>query len=446
MWRLADGLLLAGLIAYVIVGTPIVTFHGDEGMQVYATSDFNTAFVDRNPAELMTQPPYYIDSRPHLRILNGSVQRYTAGLVLYLRGHNEGDLPQLPGWNWGLSYDDNVAGGWLPKNSVLMPARYTSATFFAASIIIMFAIGWQIGGRISAYTSAVLYGLNPILLLNVRRAMMEGTMLFFGVLTILMAVIIARQLTEHGRFSWFAWVILPLVGGLTLASKHTGAVFLIGAWLWIFIAAIVLWQARIVWLTVGLLAFTGVLALSLFVGLSPALWNNPIARVDDLVKVRSELLSIQVSLESEAPTTFTHRIYEVITEAFIAPQRHFEVGSWREIETIGIQIQHYNRSGLAGLPNNLLFGIPLTTLSWMAVILLLSRRPATRQPYLIGIVVWFGITILSLMLNPLPWQRYYLPFIPIMVLLTAISIYWICEQIRTTSGVADKGIVYQTDM
>jgi hypothetical protein len=86
-------------------------------MQVYATLDYYTAFVERHPQDLLTNPPYIIDSRPHLRLINGSLQRYGAGLAFAIAGYTVEDLPNAPGWNWGLNYDENVAGGGFPKQT-----------------------------------------------------------------------------------------------------------------------------------------------------------------------------------------------------------------------------------------------------------------------------------------------------------------------------------------
>ena len=40
----------------------------------------------------------------------------------------------------------------------------------------------------------------------------------------------------------------------------------------------------------------------------------------------------------------------------------------------------------------------------------------------LGLLFWLGITILSLLVNPLPWQRYYLPLIPIVTLLAGFAL------------------------
>ncbi len=57
----------------------------------------------------------------------------------------------------------------------------------------MFALGWQFGRRLVAYFVSALYTLNPVILLNGRRALQEGSMLFFGMLVILIAALISQR-------------------------------------------------------------------------------------------------------------------------------------------------------------------------------------------------------------------------------------------------------------
>ena len=424
-WWLVDGLLLIGLATYILAGVPLTTYHGDEGMQVYATQDYITAFVDGSPSELVTGPPYTIDSRPYLRIINGSAQRYAAGALLHLRGHNTGDLPREPGWNWGLSYTENVEGGWLPKDSVLFAARYTSAAFFALSVIPMFAMGMLLGGRWAAYPAAILYALNPILLLNGRRAMMEGSLLLFGLLTLWIALLVVRQLQHKQVLHWRHWAGLAIYGGLTLASKHSGAIFLIGAWTWIGLA--ILWTRQYVVKHIVLLVVNGVLAIGLFVGLSPALWNDPPARLADLVGLRSELLSIQVAIESDAPTSLAYRATAIFTQPFTTPAAHFERPSWGEVDAIATQVAAYNGSWLSGLPTTPWIGVPLTVLALIGAVILIRKQPTVG----VGLLLCYLLTALALMGNPLPWQRYIIPLIPLVILLTSAGFAWSCEQTRT---------------
>ena len=452
VWQLADVGLLAVLVAYVLAGVPLTPFHGDEGMQVRVTEDFITAFVERNPADLVTNPPYTIDSRPYLRLINGSVQRYAAGFVLYAAGYNRGDLPIEPGWNWGLSYDNNVAGGWLPKDSVLHQARYVSAGFFAASIVVVFALASLLGGRWAAYPAAVLYGLNPVLLLNGRRAMMEGSFLFFGLLVLLLAAFAVRRLSNNRYPGPLAYIGLALAGGVALASKHTGAVFLVSAWTWL--AWAVLWhtlrgsQRWGQFVLHGIaLTLAGAAAIVSFAALSPALWSDPIARMGDLMRERANLLDIQVAIDAAAPTSLQSRFISLMMEPYSAPVTYYEMSSWNRADDIHHQIARYVRSGLAGLPAHPLLGVPLTVLAAFGWGTLMWQRE--RRLLAAGILNWLGWTALGLLLNPLPWQRYYLPLIPIATLMSGAGIgllaRWICQRIRTQRPVAADGVVVQTD-
>lgn len=457
-WRALDALLLTLLAVYAYAGVPGVPFHGDEGMQVYATRDYLTAFVERTPADLLTNPPYTIDSRPHLRLINGSVQRYAAGFVLYtVRGHNEGDLPLPPGWNWGLDYADNVAGGWLPKTSVLHPARYVSTTFFVLSIGVVFALGRVLGGRAVAYPAAVLYGLNAGLLLNVRRAVMEGSSLLFGLLAVLVAALLARQIA-HGRFPrlWW-WAALVLAGGLALASKHSSAIYLVGAWLWVFAAAVITGAAarrvRPMLQVTGALAVTGTAAIALFIALSPALWNDPPARLGNLIEERGKIVAVQISIDENAPMPLQQRVGALFTEPFGAAPMYYEFSYYADAAPIAEQITGYERAGVAGLPTHAVIGVPLTALLLLGIGVAARRARASTADaaQLTGLLLWYGVTAGALLFNPLPWQRYYLPLIAVAVLLAGVGaravLLWICQQFPTQnrqSAVAAESVVRQT--
>jgi 4-amino-4-deoxy-L-arabinose transferase-like glycosyltransferase len=93
-----------------------------------------------------------------------------------------------------------------------MPSRYTSAAFLGLSVLALFGLAWQVGGRLAGEIGAVLYTLNPVLLLNGRRAVMEGSMLGFGLLTVFLAAVMAGKIAREQRVSPFWWVGLTLPG------------------------------------------------------------------------------------------------------------------------------------------------------------------------------------------------------------------------------------------
>jgi len=430
-------LWLGALATYVLAGVPLVTFHGDEGMQVYATRDLLEEVATGDLWALTTAPPYPIDTRDHLRIINGSVQRFAAGAVLLARGHNTGDLPTEPGWNWGLPYEENVEGGWLPKDSVLLAARYTSAAFFVLGLVPLVGIAHILGGRIAALAAAGLYALNPLLLLNARRAMQEGALLCFGLFTIWAAVWLARRVRAGERTPVLAWWALALAGGLALASKHSAALFLVAAWLWIVIAMFTAPRNRA--RTLSDLLLSGAGAIIVFVALSPALWNNPPARLLDLTRLRGELLSVQVEIEEGAPTAFGQRARWVLSQPYSAPLAHYERPAWAEAEPIATAEARYEASLWRGYPRSTVLGVVLTGLAVLGLVVVSLRAPVLGG----GAALWYAVTAAALLVNPLPWERYYLPLVPVVALLTACGVAfpfrWICEQTRTETPLQRQG-------
>ncbi|MCA0457334.1 MAG: phospholipid carrier-dependent glycosyltransferase [Chloroflexi bacterium] len=413
----------------------LAPFHGDEAMHIYTSRDYTTVFIENNLQSLPVNPPYDIDSDPRLRLLNGSVMRYSVGFAMQLAGLTAGDLPPRPGWDWGLHYADNIATGHRPTETLLTVARSVAVFYFAISIIAMFGIGWQFGGRWVAYLASAFYTLNPIILLNGRRALVESALLCFGLLTIYVALQIARKREQGGKGLWGWWAALIICAALTLVSKYSGTIFVAGAFGGIFIAEIFRTfprkQSQFPPLTLnGLIASTlkltasGLLMLALVVALSPALWNDPVSRVQDLTQMLQEQVEIVVSILSpEAPTTLPQRVEGILTQPFMTPVAYFEQASWAEAEPIAQEITAYNTSPLGGLPVDTSTGAVLTVLAGIGLLTVVvpQLRLYPSNALVVVLIMWLLVTFANLLINPLPWQRYYLPEIPIMTLLATVG-------------------------
>jgi 4-amino-4-deoxy-L-arabinose transferase-like glycosyltransferase len=421
---LLDLLYLSILAIFVLIGTPIASFHGDEPMQIYMSGDYEIALVQGNPSALTTSPPYFIDTDPQLRILNGTVNRYAIGFARAIAGIGVDQLPPRPGWDWGLSYDDNVNTGHRPSEPLMLAGRLPSSLLLAASVFVMFALARQFGNRPLAYMVTALYTLNPVILLNGRRAMQEGSLLFFGLLTILIAAMLARRSANGKSAPFFLWIGLILGGTLTLASKHNGVVFVAGALGWVLVGELTHFRLREFALTAAKLICSGVLIVGLFLALSPALWNDPVARFNDLLVVRAELLDIQITAEPLAPMTFEQRVLNIITQPFLTPLAHYEVALWADYAPITAEIARYMGSPFSGIQFGQWLGLALTILAGLGIIALFmpSLRPNREWASSWGVLVWLVVTCVSLLANPLPWQRYYLPLIPIASLLGGIGL------------------------
>ncbi|MCE2489302.1 MAG: phospholipid carrier-dependent glycosyltransferase [Anaerolineae bacterium] len=412
--QLAVALWLTLLVLYVLAGVALAPFHGDESQQIHSSSDYWKVFVEREPSSLGISDQQAGEGAFGRRLLEGTVNHWTVGFSWHLAGFTLADLPPDPGWLWGRGYEENIAGERRPAQDLLVVSRLPSSLFFAFSIPLFFAIARLAGNRHTAFIASGLYALHPSLLLNGRRAMMEGGMLFFGLLTILCAQVIIRRGPERG-LRW--WLALAFAGGLALASKHSGFLFIVSALGWLWLDALLQRNSRrLTAVTLRCLA-AGLLTLFVFVTLSPALWPNPPQRLLDIFTARDLIMNIQISTwqpEGLAMTT-AERINLVFTQPFLRPVQFFEVPAWSEFAVIRSEIDDWFASPLAGLQFGSGGGLLLTLLALAG--LARSLRTSSRQ----GLLLWLALTMAVLLFNPLPWQRYYLPLLPVSCLLAALG-------------------------
>lgn len=424
--NLLDALWCLLLGCYALLGMAIAPFHGDEAMLIYASKDFTTAFVEGHPSQLTTHPPYIVDTDPHLRILNGSTMPYLFGLSLYLQGLEAERPTRL--WQWGQSYDENVVLGSRPTEAVLQASRWASGLLLVASIGVMFGLGKVIEGRFVAYLASFLYALSPVLLVNGRRANHEGGLLFWG-LAVILFTLWMLQGQPPKRYGWLGMGILA---GMTLVTKHNGIVYVVIAFGW--------WLVALLYgYFVGIggaqptpppqgngflrLVTAGMVAVGIFIALSPALWSNLPARLRDLLQVRGDLLESQT--DSNGATSLGERVSGIITTPYIDPPQMVEVAFWEESDPFRAEVQRYEESWLKGIvwPN------------WIAVLFTLlavwgligNSLPSIAR---LGVWIWLGVVTLTLLANPLPWQRYSLPLYPLAYLLSAIGIVSMVKLVR----------------
>src|SRR5260370_959478 len=78
---------------------------------------------------------------------------------------------------WAMPFDWNQRQGNVPGMDALQVARWPSALLTALGVIPVFLLGWQLRLRSLAYPAALMYALHPVILLNGRRAMMEGSLM-----------------------------------------------------------------------------------------------------------------------------------------------------------------------------------------------------------------------------------------------------------------------------
>jgi 4-amino-4-deoxy-L-arabinose transferase-like glycosyltransferase len=421
--HIADAAFLIALILYILGGVRDVPFHPDEAMQISMSRD---VFLMQNGADLAFVPPLERDTEPYLRLINGTLSKLTIGIVWQLSGRTEAQLPRIYAWEQSLEW--NRERGNVPDAESLFVARIPSSIMTALGVVLLFLIGWQLRLRAMAYPAALLYALHPAILLNGRRAMMEGSLILFTLLSVcwLLALIIAEHsATGHRTIkripSPIRYALLGVLVGLTVAAKHTGLVIA---------AAVLAASTMAIWARtphtvrafVGTLAQTTLLALVValitWLLLNPAYWRDPLGGVRAAAEARAELLAIQTR-DAAAHTDLLSRIGAILNQPFLTPPQFFEAPNW--VGVIDDQIEAYRESAFDGWEWSPLVGVALTVFAGIGLLVLvwdaLHRDLVAR-----AMLLWVGAALAASIVIPLNWQRYYLPLILVAILLAATGL------------------------
>ncbi|MBZ0278947.1 MAG: glycosyltransferase family 39 protein [Anaerolineae bacterium] len=404
------------LIVYILAGTTTAPFHGDESTQIYMSRDYAYQFIQHDLSKIAYSPNPASPTEQHLRLLNGTVSKYLIGLAWHLAGYTLDDVNDQ--WDWGADWNYNQANGHAPSADLLLVTRWSSALLLAAGVVVIFALGDQLGGKPAAYLASLYYALNPALLLNGRRAMMEGSFTLFSLLTVLAGIWFIEKMT------WKRALLLGGIGGLALASKHTALFTVVAIWGGCGVYALIpLLSKSVSGLSPRLipLLFAGLVAGGVFLALNPAWWDNPVERPGDVLALRSDLLQIQVDVFG-GYSGVGDKIAGFWRQGLIALPQYYEVAGGDGY--IGDQITVYESSPWHGVSVG---GSAVGAALFLAIIgaglWTLLRAPLDKRPryWLVG--GWaLAMIVTTLLLTPLEWQRYYLPVYPALGLLGTVGL------------------------
>ncbi|MCB9453445.1 MAG: glycosyltransferase family 39 protein [Anaerolineaceae bacterium] len=416
---------LAALMAYILTGVGNVPFHGDESTQIFMSRDYAYQFIQHDLSQIAYSVNPASPTEQHLRLLNGTINKYAVGFAWQLAGYTLDDINNQ--WDWGADWDYNQANGHAPSSGLLTVSRWPSALFLAAGVVVMFVLGRKLGGFPAAYLASLYYAQNPVLLLNGRRAMMEGSFTLFSLLTVLAGVWFIE------KPDWKRGLLVGIAGGLALASKHTALFTVVAIWggcgvyalLPVFSKSVSRRFSRILPLLLASLVAAGI-----FLGLNPAWWDNPVSRAGDVLALRADLLHIQVDVFG-GYADFGDRLAGFGRQSLIALPQYYEVAGWEGY--IGDQITAYEASPWRGVSVG---GSAVGAALFLAIIgsglWVLLRAPLAKRPVYWLVAGWALVMIITtLLLTPLEWQRYYLPVYPALGLLGAVGLVQI---IRLTSA------------
>jgi 4-amino-4-deoxy-L-arabinose transferase-like glycosyltransferase len=463
---LLDVVFLGALGLYVFAGLEKVPFHGDEATFVHMSQDYHILFYERDFDRLIWRSPLWASHDQYLRAMNGAINPLTIGLAWDMAGYTVTDLNH--GWDWieepRYGWDQwawNLRLGSRPSDDLLHVARLPSTIFCVLSIVLVYAITRRLSGsRLAAWAACLIYTTTPAVLVNGRRAMQEGAMLFSTALVMLVAIQVIREqarpaVTWRGLAGWY--LAEGAVCGFAIACKHSSSVVIAAGWLviaalpWLrnttradkhflrrhkyslvaaaLVAALTVTVLMPVWWSLPrLITLLGLIVLTLAIGFeargaarwalvggagaallaawmaAPTVWVNLVARPLDILSARDRLIEVQGE-RIGTQDSLRERAETLIDEAFFAGTQYYEDPPWAGFAPITAQIEVYEDAHLDGRGGGLGWGALLIALDALGALWLLARR---REGTSLLMVSWLLVSALSLMMNPLPWQRYYL--------------------------------------
>ena len=407
--RLIPLLWLIALSFYILAGMRDVPFHGDESTIIWMSRDGVYTFTDIN--RVTYHDPPLVETEQHLRFLNGTLFRYIAAFFWTVDGYHVDEINDQ--WVWGAGWDWNYANGHAPDDHLLNVSRLPSALMFAAGVWVIFAIGWQLDNKWVAYFASLYYALNPALLLNGRRAMFEGGLIFFSLLVVLFGVLWIKN-----RGSWKWAILLGVASGLAVTSKHPAVLTVASVFIACGFFALKNRRDMLQILTAG------VLSLMVFYCLTPVWWGDPIQRAGQVLDARDDLLSGQVATFG-GYDNFIDQSAGFLRQTFIVKPQYYEVDTWATF--IDHQIQAYESTIWGGINGSVWTAGVLIMLVVLGMGVLIRRR----SPQEILVLVWGGGMFISAwLLTPLEWQRYYLMTYPAVGIFAGVGVSWITHRIR----------------
>jgi hypothetical protein len=433
--RLVSAALAVGFAVLYLNGLPAVPFHPDESSWIYMSADFSRLLLHHDWAELVWVRGQASTASGRLRLLNGPMMQYFIGLSDWLHGLSTADLNS--DWVWGAPWEDNVGAGHLPSPRLLLASRVPAAVLSALAVAMLFLIVQQLRGAGTGLVAALLFGLNPLVMLHGRRAMAEGALLFFSMLAVWGLLSLVQWVGKRGG-------ALPKLGalslgvgaliGLAVATKQTAIGLLPTA-----VAAVSLPMLRgagvlgirrrverlvAVWLALGLgcaLAFWA---------LNPVLYVDPLGGLQALVADRVDMVHQQTLYwMSSSPDLVTadvsSRLRAAVMELYFHLPAVWDVPIY--LDQLGPQADAYFAQPVEQFTVWPIWGIAMLALGivgWASSAVRLWRDRRGKMIWGEQTLWWWltGIGGVILLTTPFAWQRYFILLVALVCVFAALGL------------------------
>jgi|AutmiccommuBRH23_1029490.scaffolds.fasta_scaffold00874_3 hypothetical protein len=380
-----------------------VPFHPDEATQIFMSGDLELLF--NNTSDLFFNSNPASPTRQNYRLLDAPLTKYTIGFWRMIFG-NEGLQSD---WNWSKSWELNSAA--LPEHNLLLISRISLSIFFPFSMVLFYLITRDLfnHNKILVFSSLFLFSTNSLLLLHARRAMAEGLLIFF----LIFSLYTLNKLPKK-------WIFLSAIPIAFAINAKQSLIFLIPIAL---ILMIFYYNKQIKTIAIQTVMFF-ILIIGFSYLLNPISWREPIKVAKLMILERQELsqdqLSAITSVTPEFPTIkFKEKFIAFIAQIFILPPAPQEISNYQE--QLNQPIAEYFKNPIQkGCFRNLTIGTLFFLFSFYGFIISFFILPI-KQKIIFSLGFMFLIIEIFLFID-LPFQRYYLPAIPFVILFAFISV------------------------
>ncbi len=355
------------------------------------------------------------------RLLDAPFTRYWIGAARVLT-----NSPSLgKDWNWSLTWQENSVS--LPNQKLLMVSRISIAILLPASFIIFFLLLRKLFSGPISLLASVLFFSNSLILLHGRRAMAEGGLLFFLILSLFLIFSLPKR--------WFFLSSVPV--SMAFNTKQSMVVLVI------FALIVLITKQRRHFKHIFLQTFLfSIVFIAFFYAVNPVIWNDPFAATRAMWKERSQLTYSQVEVISSASpgfivTSLSQKATALIGQLFVVPPMSADVANYQAAQLASVESYFHNPIN-QGLGRNLTIG----SLNFLLVVygLVISLRLKSLTQYLL-VSVFAIFTAELLLMFQVPFQRYYIMLIPFTCLYCAVALEDIYGKLKATFFTNKDGFI-----
>jgi hypothetical protein len=409
----------AVLAASYTTGIGRVPFAKDESQWI-ATSYYLEALLGEPVSEIRSDVPWPVWGESYWTVTQPPLVRYVIGVGRRLGGFGVADLNGK--WDFHADAQANENAGNMPGEKLLLWSRRPMALLSILSGLLLFSVTWRCAGALGGYVFALGFAFHPYLLVTLRRAMGEATLIFFVVLALVATdsatrrswTFEPRRTTSRSGLrpsSW--WLAAGLCAGLAGAAKLNGIFVGVGVVLvaWVSARCAAGEPRASLRGAIGLLGVILAAASVGFVGPNPYLHPGsrpgPVSRTIQMWKQRVEEMQIQRNKRVDARLDgVTDRARAVTRRVFSEHAILQFPGSW--VVNGGFTLWGF------------------LVLEWRALRSVRERQPGTE----LVVLLLGGSVVVPALLTPLDWGRYYLFPVVFASLCSAVGIAAAVDLVR----------------